>query len=83
MPPITEIEALQNAANSCNIEALKVNTKYFEDKRKSIQKYFLTINGVSISPILDYEQMNHFILGFSKAMKFNLEPIQTKTPLNS
>ena len=31
--------------------------------------FFLTQNGVSISPVLDYSNMNNFILGYSKALK--------------
>lgn len=54
---------LQNAAN--NIGA-SVHQKNFEDKRKKINRYFLTINGVSISPVLDYDKMNYFILGMIK-----------------
>ena len=45
-----------------------VKPYYFEDKRKST-KYVLAIAGVSISPVLDYENLNYFILGFIKAKK--------------
>lgn len=66
---MTQLEALQNAANSVNLDGLKVYQKFFEDKRRTEQKFFLTLNGACISPVLDYTNLNHFILGFSKAIK--------------
>lgn len=60
---MTELTALQNAAD--NIGAT-VHEKYQEDKRKTLKKYFLTTDGTSISPVLDYEQLNCFILGCIK-----------------
>lgn len=64
---MTEHEALQNAANGIG---LTVHEKHTQDKRKTVGRHFLTDqNGTTISPILDYEQMNHFILGWSKALK--------------
>ena len=77
MESITEIQALTNAVNSCKIETMQVKEKYFEDKRKSTKKYYLTINNACISPVLDYDQMNHFILGFSKARELkNINAMQ-------
>ena len=46
---------------------LVIHEKYQEDKRRTVNKYFATLDGISISPVLDYENLNHFILGFSKA----------------
>jgi hypothetical protein len=63
-----ELTALQNATSSIRVFGIKVNEKYIEDKRKKKKMYFLTIFGNSISPVLDYDNMNHFILGFSKAI---------------
>jgi hypothetical protein len=71
MEAITEIQALQNAVNSCKVENMEIREKFFDDKRKSTKKYFITINRACISPVLDYEQMNHFILGFIKAKQLN------------
>lgn len=62
-----ELQALQNAVISTDFPGLNVFEKPFEDGRKTIKKYFLNINNQTISPVLDYENMNHFILGFSKA----------------
>ena len=72
---MTELQALQNAVS--NFPGLQIHEKYFEDKRKTTKKYFLHnhITGETISPVLDYENINHFILGVSKAKKmFNAYP---------
>lgn len=66
---MTEISALENAVRSVGINGLAVHEKYQEDKRKTAKMYFLTYNGTSISPVLDYENMNHFILGLSRGLK--------------
>lgn len=59
-----EIEALQNAGNNVG---LVIHEKYQEDKRRTVNKYFATLDGISISPVLDYENLNYFILGYIKA----------------
>jgi hypothetical protein len=59
-------QSLQNAADKLG---LFVHIKHQTDKRKKTPLFFLTQNGVSISPVLDYSNMNHFILGYSKAVK--------------
>ena len=61
-----EIQALQNAADSVKLPGLQVHAKIFEDKRKS-KKYFLQYGNNTISPVLDYSNMNHFILGIIRA----------------
>ena len=58
-----EIEALQNAGNNVG---LVIHEKYQEDKRRTVNKYFATLDGISISPVLDYENLNYFILGYSE-----------------
>ena len=62
----TELQALQNAADSVKLPGLQVHAKIFEDKRKS-NKYFLQYGNNTISPVLDYSNMNHFILGIIRA----------------
>ena len=68
-----EKESLQNAANDLK---LIVHEKIQDDKRKTVARFFVTLNGASVSPVLDYTQMNHFLLGWRKAKKetesFNL-----------
>jgi hypothetical protein len=59
-----EIQYLQNGCS--NVPGLVVHEKFFEDKRKTIKCYFLVLDNCCISPCLDYENMNYFILGFLK-----------------
>ena len=59
----TELESLQNAATPLSLE---VHEKWTDDKRRTVKFFFLTLNGKIISPVLDYSNLNHFILGFTK-----------------
>ena len=61
-----ELTALQNAADSVQLSGLQVHEKIFEDKRKS-NKYFLQYGNNTISPVLDYSNLTHFILGIIRA----------------
>jgi len=61
-----EIQALQNAADSVQLSGLQVHEKIFEDKRKS-KKYFLQYGSRTLSPVLDYSNMNSFIFGIIRA----------------
>lgn len=64
---MTELEALQNHLKSIELNGLEIFLHFQEDKRKTISKYYLCLSGATISPRLDYDQMNHFLLGFNKA----------------
>jgi hypothetical protein len=67
---MNEIEALQNAANATNLEGIVVHEYLIQDKRKSIKRYFVNLtNHGTISPNLDYEQMNHYLLGMIRMNK--------------
>lgn len=61
-----ELTALQNAADSVQLSGLQVHEKIFEDKRKS-KKYFLQYGKNTLSPVLDYSNMNSFIFGIKRA----------------
>lgn len=63
-----ELESLQNAGNR---EDLLIHEKYFEDKRKTTKMYFATKYGRCVSPILDYNGLNTFILGWIKCNELN------------
>lgn len=63
---ITELQALQNAADRIG---LIIHEYFTQDKRKSVKKYFAQRGQETISPVLDYEQLNYFLLGFIKASK--------------
>jgi len=62
----TEIQSLQNAANNLGIV---IHQKQYEDKRQKIKMYFAQIGVATVSPILDYENMNHFLLGWRNCLK--------------
>lgn len=64
---MNELQALKNAVESANTIGLSVNEWLTNDKRKTAKRYFLQLGPTSISPVLDYEQMNCFLLGFIKA----------------
>ena len=59
----TEMQSLQNMADVIN---LTVNHKFEQDKRRTINKYYATKNRTCVSPILPYDQFNHFLLGWLK-----------------
>ena len=65
----TQLEALNNAVVSMNLEGLEVRQYIQHDNRKKIGKFFLRLNGNSISPTLNYDNMNHFILGMDTMQK--------------
>jgi hypothetical protein len=69
MQKVTENQkqALQNALTNFKIN-LDLHVKLFNDKRKA-KKFFLQDGEKSVSLVLDYNQMNHFILGISEGMK--------------
>ena len=62
----TEIESLQNAANDLN---LTIHEYYTNDKRRTAKKYFANKGNETVSPVLDYEQLNCFLLGWRKCLK--------------
>lgn len=68
---ITEqLEYLNNAAQALPMQGIEVIQKQQTDKRKTTPVYVLKINGTScISPTLDYDKMNHYILGMIKSFK--------------
>lgn len=61
----SEFEALNNAVSSLSM-SITLHTYTPQDKRKNVL-FYLSHQGASISPKLDYDQMNHFILGMSRA----------------
>lgn len=75
---MTELKALENHVESLQIDGLNVKEWQEQDKRKTSKKYIVSINSQSISPILDYENMNVFLLGLGRA-----ETIKTDTPKHS
>ena len=69
MNAIQQREALENALNSFGLTNLTVYPKISEDKRVKTPKFFLQQGAETISPVLDYNEMNHFILGMGTMQK--------------
>ena len=65
-------EALNNAVRSTGIADLVVHYKFEHDGRKKIPKFFLMLGSTSISPVLDYDKMNHFIWGMITSIKYGI-----------
>ena len=58
-----QMEALQNALNSFGLKNIILHEKQYSDKRKKVSKFFLQQGVKTISPVLNYNEMNCFILG--------------------
>ena len=65
-------EALENALNSFGLTGLTVYSKISVDKREKKPKFFLQQGAETISPALDYNEMNKFILGMSAMQKLTI-----------
>ena len=64
-----QMEALQNALNSFGLTNLTIYPKISVDKREKKPKFFLQDGAKTISPVLDYNEMNCFILGMDTMQK--------------
>ncbi len=60
-------QALENALNYGEFKKVKVYQHISQDKRKTKAKFFLQIGTHTISPALEYKELNFFILGMSRA----------------
>jgi hypothetical protein len=64
-----ERNALQNFATTIG---LTIYEKIPEDKRRTVKMYFAQKGAQTISPVLNYDQMNHFLLGWARCSKYKL-----------
>lgn len=65
----TELTALQNMADASEL-SIVIHEKISNDKRVKVKKYFAHIEGKgTISPVLDYTNLNYFLLGMYNAKK--------------
>ena len=64
-------EALENSLNSFGLNNLTIYPKLSQDKREKKPKFFLHNGFQTISPFLDYENMNIFIMGIGASKKIN------------
>ena len=69
METITQLEALNNAVSHFGLKNVILHEKQYSDKRKKVSKFFLQDGAKTISPVLDYNEMNHFILGMGTMQK--------------
>ena len=65
METTTQLEALNNALNYFGFKNINLHEKQYSDKRKKVSKFFLQQGAKTISPVLNYNEMNCFILGMS------------------
>ena len=65
METITQLEALNNSLSYFGLKNINLHEKQYSDKRKKVRKFFLQQGENRISPVLNYNEMNHFILGMS------------------
>ena len=65
----TQLEALNNALQYFGLKNVILHEKQYSDKRKKVSKFFLQQGSETISPVLDYNEMNYFILGMGTMQK--------------
>ena len=72
METSTKLEALNNALSYFELKNIILHEKQYSDKRKRVRKFFLQHGAKTISPVLDYNEMNYFILGMSTMQKLTI-----------
>ena len=75
MNTITEHDALTNMARGLN---LTIHEKHQTDGRKKIKEYFAQRDRATLSPVLPFEGLNLFLLGWRSANKY--PPPKGSTP---
>lgn len=69
METTTQYQALNNALNYFGFKNINLHEKQYSDKRKNVSKFFLQQGAKTISPVLNYNEMNHFILGMGEMQR--------------
>lgn len=61
-----QLTALQNMAKSagCGITVCQYQP---QDKRRTVPKFFANIGSETISPVLPYCELNHFLMGYARS----------------
>ena len=72
METTTELEALNNSLSYFGFKNIILHEKQYSDKRKKVSKFFLQDGAKTISPVLDYNEMNCFILGMVTMQKLTI-----------
>ena len=73
METTTQLEALNNALSYFGLKNIILHEKQYSDKRKKVSKFFLQDKKKTISPVLDYNEMNCFISGIKKKKKLTTD----------
>ena len=68
----TKLEALNNAVSYFGLKNVILHVKQYNDNRRKVSKFFLQDGAKTISPVLDYNEMNHFILGMGTMQKLTI-----------
>ena len=72
METSTQLEALNNSLSYFGFKNINLHEKQYSDKRKKVSKFFLQDGVKIISPVLDYNEMNNFILGMGTMQKLTI-----------
>ena len=67
-----QLEALNNSLSYFGFKNINLHEKQYSDKRKKVSKFFLQQGAKTISPVLNYKEMNHFILGMGIMQKLTI-----------
>ena len=63
---MNELIALQNMANHAG-PGIVIHQQQTHDKRRKVPKFFAEFDGAKFSPVLPYEQLNCYLMGYAKA----------------
>ena len=69
METTAQLNALNNGLSYFGLKNVILHEKQYSDKRKKVSKFFLQQGSETISPVLDFNEMNHFILGMGTMQK--------------
>ena len=64
-----QLDALNNSLSYFGFKNINLHEKQYSDKRKKVSKFFLRQGAKTISPVLNYNEMNNFILGMGTMQK--------------
>ena len=73
METSTQLDALNNSLSYFGFKNINLHEKQYSDKRKKVSKFFLQDGAKTISPVLNYNEMNNFILGMRTMQNLNFQ----------
>ena len=73
METSTQLDALNNSLSYFGFKNINLHEKQYSDKRKKVSKFFLQQGAKTISPVLNYNEMNNFILGMRTMQNLNFQ----------